>query len=62
MTSFVLETAGLVLKKLSFADAPGFYELNLAPEVLHNTGDTSFGSVVEDEAFIRCHTNYEYYG
>jgi len=62
MTTIMLETARLVLKKFSLADAPGFYELNLDPEVLRYTGDTSFSSVAEAEAFIRGYTHYERYG
>jgi RimJ/RimL family protein N-acetyltransferase len=60
--SIVLETERLVLKRFSPADTQGFYELNLDPEVIRYTGDVSFASVVEAEAFIRNYDHYERYG
>lgn len=62
MTTIMLETTRLALKMFSVADAASFYELNLDPEVLRYTGDTSFSSVTEAEAFIRGYTHYERYG
>lgn len=53
------ETDRLALAKFSLADAPGFYALNLDPEVLRYTGDLPFSSVAEAEAFIRHYKNYE---
>jgi RimJ/RimL family protein N-acetyltransferase len=58
----VFETERLELKKFSAADAQGFYELNLDPEVLRYTGDVPFASVVEAETFIRNYNHYDRYG
>jgi len=53
------ETQRLRLAKFSLADAPGFYALNLDPEVLRYTGDVPFGSIAEAEEFIRNYKNYQ---
>ena len=58
----MFETERLVLKEFSIADAQGFYELNLDPEVLRYTGDVPFNSVAEAETFIRNYTHYDRYG
>jgi RimJ/RimL family protein N-acetyltransferase len=58
----VFETERLVLKKFNVADAQGFYELNLDPEVIRYTGDMSFASVAEAETFIRNYDHYDRYG
>jgi len=60
--SIVLVTERLVLKEFSPADAQGFYELNLDPEVIRYTGDVPFASVLETESFIRSYDHYERYG
>lgn len=58
----VFETERLVLKKFSTADAQGFYELNIDPEVLRLTGDVPFASVAEAETFINNYNHYDRYG
>lgn len=58
----MFKTERLVLKEFSIADAQGFYELNLDPEVLRYTGDAPFASVAEAEAFIRNYNHYDRYG
>lgn len=58
----VFETARLILKRFSIADAQGFFELNLDPEVTRYTGDVPFGSVAEAESFIRNYDHYDRYG
>ena len=58
----VFETDRLLLKKFNRADAKGFYELNLDPEVVRYTGDVPFASMAEAEAFIRDYDHYERYG
>ena len=58
----MFETERLVLKKFNKADAQGFYELNLDPEVICYTGDVPFASVAEAETFIRNYDHYDRYG
>jgi len=60
--TIVFETARLVLKRFSPADARGFYELNLDPDVIRYTGDIPFASGGEAESFIRNYNHYERYG
>ena len=62
MKSFEFETDRLGLARFSLADAPGFYALNLDPEVLRYTGDVPFGSMAEAEEFIRNYKNYGRHG
>ena len=60
--NIVFGTERLVLKKFDIADAQGFYELNLDPEVIRYTGDAPFASVAEAESFIRSYNHYDRYG
>jgi ribosomal-protein-alanine N-acetyltransferase len=55
----VIKTERLQLREFTQEDAPGFYELNLDPEVLRYTGDKPFASLAEAEDFIRNYENYE---
>lgn len=59
--TIVFVTERLVLKKFSLADAQGFYELNLDPDVIRYTGDVPFRSVADAEAFIIGYDHYERY-
>jgi len=60
--TIAFETERLVLKRFAIADAQGFYELNLDPEVIRYTGDAPFRSVEEAKSFIRGYDHYDRYG
>jgi RimJ/RimL family protein N-acetyltransferase len=58
----MIATQRLMFKKFSAADAQGFYELNLDPEVIRYTGDMPFLSIAEAEAFILSYDHYDRHG
>ncbi|MET1257022.1 GNAT family N-acetyltransferase [Aliikangiella maris] len=55
-------TPRLELRAFSQFDAPGFYQMNLDPEVLRYTGDKPFVSVDEAAQFIENYSHYRQYG
>jgi len=58
----LLQTFRLCLTPFSHADASGFYEMNLDPEVIQYTGDLPFESVNAAEKFIAVYNAYEKWG
>lgn len=49
----MLTTSRLKMRPVKIEDAENLYELNLDPEVVRYTGDTSFKSVLESQKFIQ---------
>lgn len=58
----VTTTPRLVLQQFSSGDADGFYRLNLDPEVIRYTGDSSFETVEQARQFIQNYDHYENHG
>jgi ribosomal-protein-alanine N-acetyltransferase len=58
----ILETDRLYLREFEISDAPKMYELNLDPDVIRYTGDSSFASLEETEKFMRNYSAYKDFG
>lgn len=54
----ILETNRLLLRELSVEDTYHFYELNMSPNVIQYTGDSSFGNVEEALVFLQNYKDY----
>lgn len=54
----VIETDCLLLRELTLHDAENFYHLNLNPNVIRYTGDSSFGSIEEALTFLKNYKDY----
>lgn len=55
----ILETERLLLRELNVGDAESFYALNLNPNVIRYTGDSSFESVEEAARFLQNYKDYK---
>lgn len=58
----IAETERLILRELNAGDAESFYLLNLDPEVIKYTGDSSFSNIAEARVFLENYTHYKKYG
>ena len=58
----LFESDRLIFREFTPDDAPGMFELNLAPEVLQFTGDAPFNSIDEARSFIIDYTQYQDHG
>lgn len=58
----LFESDRLIFREFTPEDAPGMFELNLAPEVQQFTGDAPFNSIDEARSFIMDYTQYQDYG
>ncbi len=58
----ILETDRLTLREFMANDGEQLYALNVDPEVIRYTGDRSFSSIAQAEAFIRDYPDYRLNG
>ncbi|MEM6265353.1 MAG: GNAT family N-acetyltransferase [Bacteroidota bacterium] len=56
----MIQSARLLLRKFSLADASLFFELNNDPEVMQYTGDVAFESIASTEEFIEAYCREVY--
>jgi ribosomal-protein-alanine N-acetyltransferase len=58
----IAQTSRLYLRELNPEDAENFYLLNLDPDVIQYTGDSSFSSIEEAKKFLEYYDHYEKHG
>lgn len=58
----IVETERLYLREITVQDSENAYLLNLDPEVIKYTGDSSFTSIDEAKTFLKNYTHYKKYG
>lgn len=58
----ILETNRLLLRELASDDAEDFYRLNLNPNVIRYTGNSSFKSIEEAREFLENYKDYQVNG
>lgn len=54
----ILETERLILRELTINDDESFYYLNLNPNVIKYTGDSSFANIKEAKSFLENYSDY----
>lgn len=60
--NIILETNRLLLRELTSDDAEDFYRLNLNPNVIRYTGNSSFKSIEEAREFLENYKDYQVNG
>lgn len=55
----ILETNRLLLREFDISDAESFYELNLNPNVIKYTGNSTFKDIDEAKAFLKNYSDYQ---
>ncbi|ASW74508.1 acetyltransferase [Chryseobacterium piperi] len=58
----IIETDRFLLRELTVNDAEYFYELNLNPNVIRYTGDSSFAKIEEAQVFLENYNDYRQNG
>ncbi len=60
--TIILETKRTFLREITVEDSENAYSLNLDPEVIEYTGDSSFDSIEKAREFLENYDHYKKYG